>query len=196
MRGSRHHEGACSLTGPVPIHQAARSRSLAVWLLAGSAHLCPSLHPARYLDMASDRRKMTKYHRSFFCFSCGTDGTKDGVLRCPEHHVTSLQAVYPATTCRALSAHVRMNDREAHAALMRQAKALLRWAHKFDAAEHLQHAERYLRERVEVMIKVRSPHASYLSMHWYCMNSTSEAAIWCAAGGAPLPGERGLRHRL
>ena len=40
---------------------------------------------------------------------------------------------------------------------MRQALALLQWAHKFGPEKHVQRAERYLCERLRLMTTVRSP---------------------------------------
>ncbi len=39
---------------------------------------------------------------------------------------------------------------------MRQALALLQWAHKFGPEEHVQRAERFLCERLRLMTTVRS----------------------------------------
>ncbi len=74
-----------------------------------------------------------------------------------------LQAIYPVTSRMALLDTFAQYEREAHPASMRQAIALLRWAHKFGAAEHLQRAECFLLERVQLMIDVRAPHAATYS---------------------------------
>ena len=68
-----------------------------------------------------------------------------------------LQAIYPATSRKAL---LDIYESDQHAATMRQAIALLRWAHKFGAAEHLERAEGFLQKRMQHMIAVRAPHAA------------------------------------
>ena len=67
-----------------------------------------------------------------------------------------LQAIYPVTSCTVLSDNFSQGDREAHAAAMRQAIALLRWAHKFGAALHLQRAERCLKKYLQLLVAVRA----------------------------------------
>jgi len=71
-----------------------------------------------------------------------------------------LQAIYPATSRMTLLDSFSLNERSAHAASMRQAIALLRWAHKFGAAHHLQRAEGFLQKRMQLMIAVRAPHGA------------------------------------
>jgi len=74
------------------------------------------------------------------------------------------QVVYPAASCGALTDRKPPQDREAQAAAMRQALALLRWADKFGAGEHLQRAQRFLRKGVRLMATVRGP-APLSSLH-------------------------------
>jgi hypothetical protein len=94
-----------------------------------------------------------------------------------------LQVIYPATRSTALLDSVSPDNREEQAAAMRQALALLRWAHKFGPEEHVQRAERVLCKRLQVLAHVRPQHWSpYL--RWHCTSSTctSEPALWLAAG--------------
>jgi hypothetical protein len=67
-----------------------------------------------------------------------------------------LQAIYPVTSCTVLSDNFSQREREAHAAAMRQAIALLRWAHKFGAALHLQRAERCLNKHMQLLVAMRA----------------------------------------
>ncbi len=84
------------------------------------------------------------------------------------NRAVSLQAIYPATSRKALLDDFSKVEREAHAASMRQAVALLRWAHKFGAAHHLQRAECFLQKRVQLMIAVRALNAAHLPMSLQC----------------------------
>ncbi len=69
----------------------------------------------------------------------------------------TLQVIYPATSCGALSPKVSRSEREVYDAAMRQAMSLARWAHMSNAAEHMQRAECFLRERMRLMVTVRPP---------------------------------------
>ncbi len=84
------------------------------------------------------------------------------------NRAVSLQAIYPATSRKALLDDFSKVEREAHAASMRQAVALLRWAHKFGAAHHLQRAECFLQKRVQLMIAMRALNAAHLPMSLQC----------------------------
>ncbi len=79
-----------------------------------------------------------------------------------------LQAIYPVTSRMALLEDFSQDERGARAASMRQAVALLRWAHKFGAAHHLQRAECFLQKRMRHMITVRALMAAYLIMSSQC----------------------------
>jgi hypothetical protein len=79
-------------------------------------------------------------------------------------HAFPLQVIYPVTNCGALSARFAASERTALAASTRQAIALMRWAHKFGPAENVQRAERFLLERMRLMLTVRAL-MSWLIMH-------------------------------
>jgi hypothetical protein len=83
-----------------------------------------------------------------------------------------LQVIYPATSNKALINTVAPNSAEEQAAAMRQAFALLRWAHKFGPEEHFQLAERFLCERMQLMATVRPQHWSPHTC-WHCTSCTS-----------------------
>ncbi len=59
---------------------------------------------------------------------------------------------------------------------MRQALALLRWAHKFGPEEHFQRAERFLCAQIEDVATVRPQHWSPY-MRWHCTRCSSEPAL-------------------
>ena len=84
----------------------------------------------------------------------------------------------------------------AHAAIMRQVMALMRWAHKFGPDEHVQRAARFLRERVPLMLTVRAPPAGNLIMRWQCFGFASNTALCFAAGRAQGPPEHRLQYDL
>jgi hypothetical protein len=71
----------------------------------------------------------------------------------------TVQIIYPATSRKALSHKVSRLEREAYDAAMRQAMSLARWGHMFNAADHMQRAQCFLRKRMQLMITVRPPHA-------------------------------------
>ena len=66
-----------------------------------------------------------------------------------------MQVIYPATRNAALHA-IYSATRETQAAGMRQALALLRWAHKFGPEDLVQRAERYLGDGLHLFARVRS----------------------------------------
>ena len=76
-----------------------------------------------------------------------------------------VQTVYPPTS-RLVSWRVLDKctnvEKATHAALVRQAIAFLRWAHKFGPNEDVHNAERFLRERVPLMLTVRAWPANHL----------------------------------
>ena len=111
---------------------------------------------ARSLGQAPVRTCYTRM--STCCRLLGVLGVKGGVQQQTSTHAALMsQVIYPATSCGALTDRKLPQDREAQAADMRQALALLRWADKFGADEHLQRAERFLREGVRLMATVRGP---------------------------------------
>jgi len=75
------------------------------------------------------------------------------------------------TNCGALSARFAASERTALAASTRQAIALMRWAHKFGPAEHVQRAEHFLLERMRLMLTVRAPKT------WSCALTPHQAEI-------------------
>ncbi len=92
--------------------------------------------------------------------------------------IVSFAVVYPATSSEALRDDISPHDRRRQAAAMRQALALLRWAHKFGPEEHVQRAERFLCERLQLLATVRpQPWSPY--MRWHCTSCTSESALTC-----------------
>jgi len=79
-------------------------------------------------------------------------------LTCRQHGDLShgtLQAIYSATSCEALSLIISRRDRDAYDAAMRQAMRLAQWAHMFDAAKHMQRAENFLGMHMRLMVTVR-----------------------------------------
>ena len=91
----------------------------------------------------------------------------------------TLQVVYPATSCEALSPNISRSEREAYDSAMRQAMSLARWAHMFDAAKHMQRAANFLGARMRLMITVRPRVLSIstcndsvwaaVATHWYAL---------------------------
>jgi hypothetical protein len=72
--------------------------------------------------------------------------------------------------------------REEQAAAMRQALALLRWAHKFGPEKLVQRAEFFLVHSMKSFARVRS-HLSLPLTRWHCTSYSRETPLWLAAGG-------------
>lgn len=95
----------------------------------------------------------------------------------------SVQVIYPATSSAALSeAGIQSATREAQAAAMGQALALLRWAHKFGPEKLVQRAERFLGNSMKSFTRVRSQLSAPLT-RWHFTNYSGETPLWLAAGG-------------